>query len=60
VESLTVEAADGLHIFSDGDLHLAARRSGDAWEVHVVRDDDGWTRVAGPIRDLAHLGEVTA
>lgn len=39
----------------NADVHLAVHR-GD--EVTLVRDDDGWTRVAGPLKTLAELGEV--
>lgn len=50
-----------LFVFSDG-TPLAVRRSGDAWQVNLVREDGPgrWVDLGGPIASLAQLGERLA
>lgn len=56
-----IETAYHLAIWSDGDLSLSTRkRSGGAWEVRLVVDEDGWTEKSEALADLSDLGEALA
>lgn len=44
-----------LVVLTDGEVCLAVYDGGG---LYLAADDDGWTRKAGPVTSLAHLGEL--
>lgn len=48
---------DRLAVFTDGTVHIGVRHDDDEWTVVLVRDNDGWERVA-EVESLADIGAV--
>ena len=57
LEVLHVDLDSDVAVLTDGAVCLAGNDEG---LLHVVADDDGWTRLSPPLRSLAHLGEHLA
>lgn len=55
------DATVTMFVFSDEgppEVALSVRQSDGGWRVDLVRWDDGWTQVAGPITSIVGLGEI--
>lgn len=59
--SLTVahtDTASGVVVLTDGTVCLSVKPT--TSDICLVRNQDGWTRVAGPLHSLAELGQALA
>jgi len=57
LDTACVDLAGGLTVLTDGDVCIGHTRD---QRLFLVRDDAGWTRLAGPLGSLADLGQALA